>query len=157
MLTFAGGCAGTCYVDYRLEVPASATVRLRTDSGRLSVTGVAAADLTSSSGDVRAERIAGQLKIRTSSGDIRAAGLSGPRADVHSDSGDARLAFVTPPAAVTTDTGSGDLTLRVPRAPYRIDAATASGSRDIALPADPAASASLSVKTTSGDLHLSAD
>ncbi|MFF1559680.1 DUF4097 domain-containing protein [Streptomyces sp. NPDC058279] len=156
LLSFTDGCSDTCYVDYRLEVPASATVKLRTDSGRLRVTGVAAADLRSSSGDVTAERIAGPLTIRTSSGDIRAAGLSGPRADVHSDSGDARLVFSTPPASVTTDTGSGDLTLRVPPAAYRIAASTASGSRDIGLPADPAAPASLSVRTTSGDLHLSA-
>ncbi|MEV6685485.1 DUF4097 family beta strand repeat-containing protein [Streptomyces sp. NPDC051130] len=174
VLSFTAGCPGTCYVDYRLEVPASATVKLRTDSGRLTVTGVAAADLTSSSGTVTAERvagpltvrtssgdvgagrIAGPLRIRTSSGDIRAAELSGAQAEVRSGSGDARLAFATRPASVTADTGSGDLTLRVPRGAYRIAATTSSGTRDITLPADPAAASSLSVKTTSGDVHLSA-
>lgn len=174
VLTFTTGCADACYVDYRLEVPASATVRLATDSGRLKVTGVAAADLSSSSGAVTAERVAGPLKIRTSSGavgagriagpmeirtssgDIRAVELSGTRAEVHSGSGEARLVFATPPTSVTAETASGDVTLRVPRGAYRIAAGTSSGTRDITLPSDPTAPAGISVKTGSGDLHLSA-
>ena len=87
VLTFTDGCSSSCYVDYRLEVPATATVRLENSSGSISVTGVAAAEVRSDSGTVTAGRIDGPLKVRTSSADITATGLSAAGADVHSDSG----------------------------------------------------------------------
>ncbi|MEV7442393.1 DUF4097 family beta strand repeat-containing protein [Streptomyces sp. NPDC091204] len=156
VLTFSGGCSGSCYVDYRLEVPASAKVKLESSSGRITVAGVAAAEVEADSGDVRAERIAGPLKIRTSSGDITAAGLSGPSADVHSDSGDARMDFTAAPTSVLAETSSGDVTLKVPQASYRFAVSTTSGARDIGLAEDPAATSRLSAKTTSGDVRISA-
>ncbi|MFG2980679.1 DUF4097 domain-containing protein [Streptomyces sp. NPDC048258] len=156
VLTFSDGCATTCSIDYRLEVPASATVKLESSSGRITVTGVAAAELRADSGAVRAERIAGPLKARTSSGAITASGLAGPTAEIRSDSGDTRLDFAQAPSSVLAETGSGDVTLRVPRAPYRLAVTTTSGARDISLPADPSAPAHLSAKTTSGDVRVSA-
>lgn len=156
VLTFSDGCSDTCWVDYRLEVPASATVRLGSSSGRISVAGVAAAELTSDSGRVTAEGVTGPLKIRTSSGTIVATGLAGPDAEVRSDSGDARLDFARPPASVSAETTSGDVTLKVPQAAYRLAVSTTSGDREISLPADPSASAGLSARTTSGDVRISA-
>ncbi|MEJ8642500.1 DUF4097 family beta strand repeat-containing protein [Streptomyces sp. MS1.HAVA.3] len=156
VLTFSNGCSGSCSIDYRLEVPASATVKLESSSGRLTVTGVAAAELEADSGDVRAERIAGPLKIRTSSGEITATGLSGPSTDVHSDSGDTLLGFAKAPSSVLAETTSGDVTLSVPPAPYRLTVSTTSGDRDVTLSEDPSASSRLSAKTTSGDVRISA-
>ncbi|MGW0754096.1 DUF4097 family beta strand repeat-containing protein [Streptomyces sp. NPDC002587] len=156
VLTFSDGCDATCFIDYRLEVPASATVRLESSSGRITVTGVAAAELTADSGEVRADRITGPLKARTSSGAITASGLAGPTAEIRSDSGDARLDFTRAPSSVLAETGSGDVTLDVPRAPYRLAVSTTSGARDITLPADPSAPSGLAVKTTSGDVRVSA-
>ncbi|OKK20622.1 hypothetical protein AMK16_09180 [Streptomyces sp. CB00455] len=156
VLTFSNGCSDTCYIDYRLEVPASATVRLESGSGRISVTGVAAAEVTAGSGAVKADRIAGPLTVRTSSGAITASGLGGPSADVHSDAGDARLDFAKVPASVLVDTTSGNVTLKVPQAPYRLEVSTSSGARDVSLPSDPAAASRLTVKTTSGDVRVSA-
>lgn len=156
LLTFDTGCTGSCYVDYRLEVPASATVKLESSSGRVTVTGVAAADVETSSGDVKVERIAGALKARTSSGDITGSALAGPGADIRSASGDARLTFATSPNSVAAETGSGNVTLTVPSAPYRVDVSTTSGDRRVALPTDPSADARLAVRTTSGDVSVSA-
>lgn len=159
VLTFTDGCSSslsTCFIDYRLEVPAGATVKLESSSGRIAVTGVAAAEVKADSGKVTADRIAGPLKIRTSSGAITASGLSGPDADVRSDSGDARLDFVKAPSSVHAETSSGNVTLKVPAAPYRLAVSTTSGARDVSLPADPAAAARLSAKTTSGDIGISA-
>ncbi|MCP3756941.1 DUF4097 family beta strand repeat-containing protein [Streptomyces sp. TBY4] len=170
----AGDCSGRCSVDYRLEVPASATVRAKSSSGRVAVSGVAAADVVTSSGGVRveriagalevgtasgpvrADRIAGPLKVRTSSGSITAGELSGTGADARSDSGDVRLAFTTAPASIAVRTSSGEAKLKVPAAPYALDVATDSGARDITLPATPSAAARLAVTTSSGDIHISA-
>lgn len=159
VLTLANGdCSSRCSVDYRLEVPASATVRAESSSGRVTVAGVAAADLTASSGPVRADRIAGPLKVRTSSGSITARELSGAGADARSSSGDVRLAFAQAPAAVAVETSSGDAEVKVPvaRTPYAVDASTTSGEREITVPTDPSATARLAVRTSSGDIAVSA-
>ncbi|MFJ3837952.1 DUF4097 family beta strand repeat-containing protein [Streptomyces sp. NPDC054904] len=156
VLTFTTGCSQSCYVDYKLEVPASAKVKVGNSSGRITVTGVAAAELTSDSGDVRADRIAGPLKVRTSSGSINAADLSGTEADVRSESGDARLGFTAVPVSVSAVTTSGDVTLRVPRAPYQLSGSSTSGDREITLPHAPAAPSRLRLETTSGDIEASA-
>ncbi|CAM5641669.1 DUF4097 family beta strand repeat-containing protein [Streptomyces avidinii] len=156
VLTFTDGCSADCYVDYRLEVPANATVELESTSGGISVTGVAAAAVTATSGTVRADRIGGPLKVRTTSGDVTATGLSAASADVRSSSGDARLDFAGAPSSVLAETTSGNVTLKVPRAPYRLAVSTTSGDRDITLPDDASAPSSLSAKTTSGDVRISA-
>ncbi|MCX4691030.1 DUF4097 family beta strand repeat-containing protein [Streptomyces sp. NBC_01408] len=156
VLTFTDGCSDTCFIDYRLEVPASAEVRLGNSSGKITVAGVAAADLTSESGAVEVDRIAGPLKIRTSSGAITATGLAGPSADIRSDSGDTRLDFAQAPASVAAESSSGDVTLKVPAAAYRVAVSTTSGAREVSLPTDPAAASALSAKTTSGDVRISA-
>ncbi|MFD8981838.1 DUF4097 domain-containing protein [Streptomyces sp. NPDC059564] len=155
LLTFTDGCADDCWVDYRLEVPASAKVRLGNSSGGITVEGVAAAEVTSDSGDVRAQRIAGPLKIRTSSGDITATALNAPETEIRSASGNATLAFAAPPASLSVTTTSGEVEARLPRAPYEVTASTTSGDRDITLPSTPAAPSRLSFHTTSGDLHVS--
>ncbi|MFF4317693.1 DUF4097 family beta strand repeat-containing protein [Streptomyces sp. NPDC001568] len=156
VLTFTTGCADTCWVDYRLEVPATAKVKVGTSSGRITVTGVAAAELTSESGDVRADGIAGPLKVRTSSGSITGAALSGTEADVRSESGDARLGFSVVPVSVSAVTTSGDVTLRVPRAPYQLAGSSTSGDRDITLPHAPGAPSRLRLESTSGDVEAAA-
>ncbi|MFJ6779481.1 DUF4097 family beta strand repeat-containing protein [Streptomyces yangpuensis] len=154
VLTFTDGCSGNCSIDYRLEVPATAKVTLESDSGDITVTGVAAAEVEADSGDVRAEGIAGPLRIRTSSGGITATGLAGPSASVHSASGDARLDFAKAPASVLAETTSGDVTLRVPASPYRLAVSTTSGARDVTLPDDASAPSHLTARTTSGDVRI---
>ncbi|GAA3262862.1 lipoprotein [Streptomyces lavendulae subsp. lavendulae] len=155
VLTFTAGCADSCRVDYRLEVPASAKVRLDNSSGRITVAGVAAAEVTSGSGDVRAERITGPLRIRTASGDIEATALRAPDAEIRSASGDATVGFAAPPASLSVTTTSGDVRARLPGGPYEVTASTTSGDRDVTLASTPAAPSRLSFRTTSGDLHVS--
>ncbi|MGW2038450.1 DUF4097 family beta strand repeat-containing protein [Streptomyces virginiae] len=155
VLTFTNGCSANCSIDYRLEVPASAKVTLESDSGDITVTGVAAAEVEADSGDVRAEGITGPLKISTSSGGITATGLSGPDTSVRSDSGDARLDFAKTPSSVLAETTSGDVSLKVPPAPYRLAVSTTSGARHLSVPDDASAPSRLSAKTTSGDVRIS--
>ncbi|MGZ9933350.1 DUF4097 family beta strand repeat-containing protein [Streptomyces sp. NC-S4] len=156
VLTFSDNCSGNCYIDYRLEVPAAATVELESSSGAITVTGVAGAEVKADSGTVRADRIGGPLKVRTSSGEITATGLSGPSAEIRSSSGNARLDFAKAPSSVLAGTSSGDVTLKIPQAPYRIEVSTDSGDRDVTLPDDASAPSRVSVATTSGDIRISA-
>ncbi|MER5930325.1 DUF4097 family beta strand repeat-containing protein [Streptomyces sp. NPDC002054] len=155
VLTFSDGCDDdTCSIDYELTVPAAATVKLESSSGDLRVTGVAAADLRSSSGNVTADRIAGSLTVRTSSGSITGTALVGPDAKARSSSGEVRLGFAKAPRSAEAETSSGDVGLTVPGGPYRVEVSTDSGSRDISVPTDPAVASRLTVKTSSGDLRI---
>ncbi|MFJ3881202.1 DUF4097 family beta strand repeat-containing protein [Streptomyces sp. NPDC090077] len=159
VLGFTDGCGGdgdSCWVDYRLEVPASVRLKIGSSSGDITVTGVASAELDSSSGDVRAERITGPLKVRTSSGDLRAADLAGAEFEFRSSSGDSTVGFAKAPASVSVTTSSGDVTLRAPQAPYRVSADTASGERDVTLGDAPGATSRIAVRTTSGDIRIGA-
>lgn len=156
LLTFSDNCSGNCYIDYRLEVPATATVELESSSGDIAVTGVAGAEVEADSGTVTAGRIGGPLKVRTSSGEITATELSGPSAEIRSSSGNARLDFTKAPGSVLAETSSGDVSLKVPQAPYRIKVSTDSGDRDVTLPDDASASSRISVETSSGDIRISA-
>ncbi|MFF7656627.1 DUF4097 family beta strand repeat-containing protein [Streptomyces sp. NPDC007983] len=155
VLTFSNGC-DNCYIDYELQVPASAKVELSNSSGQVTVRGVAAADISTSSGTVTAEQIAGPVKVETSSGSITASALSGASADVRTDSGTTRLTFAKAPTSVNTDTGSGSTTLKVPGGPYKVDVTTTSGKRVTNIPTDPAAKSTLTSKATSGDVEISA-
>ncbi|MFK0256754.1 DUF4097 family beta strand repeat-containing protein [Streptomyces sp. NPDC090445] len=155
-LVLTDGCAKDCRTDWRLEVPAGATVKLAGSSGSLTVTGVAAADLTSTSGDVRAEGVTGPLRVRTTSGSVTATGLTGPSADAVASSGNVRLEFAKGPGSVSAESTTGDVTLRLPAAPYRVEASTDSGRRDVSVPTDPAAAARLTARTSSGDIRVSA-
>ncbi|QES56621.1 hypothetical protein DEJ51_22595 [Streptomyces venezuelae] len=156
VLTFSDSCTGNCFIDYRLEVPAAATVELESSSGDITVTGVAGAEVKADSGTVTAGRIGGPLKVGTSSGGITATELSGPSAEIRTSSGNARLAFTKAPGSVLAETSSGDVTVEVPRAPYRIKVSTDSGDRDVTLPDDASAPSQLSVETSSGDIRISA-
>ncbi|MDJ0379305.1 DUF4097 family beta strand repeat-containing protein [Streptomyces sp. G-G2] len=157
-LTFSDGCGNgrACYVDYRLEVPATAKVHLGSSSGAITVTGVAEADLSASSGSVRAERISGPLRVTTSSGEIAGSALGGSSAAVTSSSGDVRLDFTAPPSSVTADASSGAVTLRVPGGPYRVGGTTSSGVREVTVPTSPDATPRLTVHTSSGDVRITA-
>ncbi|MEU3403519.1 DUF4097 family beta strand repeat-containing protein [Streptomyces sp. NPDC006670] len=156
VLKFEDGCGDDCWIDYRLEVPAAAGVRVESSSGDITVRGVARADLTSSSGDVRAERIAGPVKVRTASGRITATRLEGAEADLRASSGDVEAAFVKAPASVSVTTSSGDVGVTAPQGPYRLSVDTASGTRDVRLDTRQDAPSRMTVRTASGDVRLSA-
>ncbi|AZM91148.1 MULTISPECIES: DUF4097 family beta strand repeat-containing protein [Streptomyces] len=156
VLTFSDGCGDDCWIDYRLEVPAAVRVKVESSSGDITVRGVARAELTAASGDVRAEGITGPLKVRTASGRITATGLEGADAEFRAASGDVDAGFAKAPASVSVTSSSGDVTLRAPRAPYRVSVDTASGDRENALGDTPAAPSRIAVRTTSGDVRLRA-
>ncbi|MFD8143581.1 DUF4097 family beta strand repeat-containing protein [Streptomyces sp. NPDC059708] len=156
VLTFSDGCEDDCWIDYRLEVPAAARVRVESSSGDITVKGVARADLTASSGDLRAEGITGPVKARTSSGRITATGLEGAEAEFRASSGDVGAQFAKVPSSVSVTTSSGDVVLKAPQGPYKVSADTASGTRRISLNDGPDARSNITVRTSSGDITVGA-
>ncbi|MET8868820.1 DUF4097 family beta strand repeat-containing protein [Nonomuraea sp. NPDC004580] len=132
-----GSIGVNCDVAYRVEVPKATRVRLASDSGDMTLTGL--------SGDVEAT---------SDSGVIKGDGLTGKRVVTKTDSGDMNLAFAGPPDVLTTDTDSGDTVVRVPEGPYRVKTTSDSGDENIKTAHDPAAQRSINLSTDSGRLEL---
>jgi hypothetical protein len=171
-LTFSKGCS-RCSVDYDLTVPASVRVHAHTDSGRVEITGVLGADVSTDSGrvtvrhvkdnvsahadsgSISVEDIGGAFNAGTDSGGIRAAALRSPTARATSDSGTVQLDFITAPNGVHATTDSGSIRLAVPGGPYAIDAGTDSGGKNLShVPSSSSASRKLYLRSDSGKLTV---
>ncbi|HVT33762.1 MAG TPA: DUF4097 family beta strand repeat-containing protein [Rhodanobacteraceae bacterium] len=95
------------YIELHVRVPAALGIVIRGESGDVQARGVAALDLTTSSGDLVAAHVAGELRAAVASGDIRAEDIGS--VDVTgTGSGDIRLADVHGPSEIG-HSGSGDL------------------------------------------------
>jgi len=95
------------YIDVRVRVPAALAIDIKGSSADAEVSGVAALDFESSSGDLDARRIAGALVSKASSGDIKADDIGSVEVR-GTGSGDVELRDVRGDAQVSSS-GSGDL------------------------------------------------
>jgi hypothetical protein len=145
-----------CGVDYRLRVPAGADVRVTSDSGDIRVGGLTGAlVLSTGSGNVNVSDPHGALTLRTGSGDVNATGIASTRVSARTGSGDVRLYFDAAPQEVTVHTGSGNATALVPgHGTYRVTTDTGSGGVQVRVANDPAAAATISMDTGSGNITV---
>jgi hypothetical protein len=104
------GLTRYAYMDVKVAVPKTATLRIDDSSGDMDVSDVQAATITDSSGDQRLERIAGDLDVSDSSGEIKIANLGGGLR-LKDSSGDVDVDGVQGDVLVELDS-SGDLDIR---------------------------------------------
>ncbi len=98
-------------IDYEVTVPPDTRLRAETGSGTHRVRGVRrGVDVSSGSGDVELEDIAGGVRADTGSGNVRGHRVAGP-VDVSTGSGDVRLDLAAP-GSVRAHTGSGEVEVR---------------------------------------------
>jgi len=158
-------------VDYAIEVPAGVQVNAQSSSGALDIDGVqGAVQAEASSGNLTLNNIGGDLRAKTSSGRIRATQLRHAR-DIQTSSGSVTLEGVfTDPVQVRTSSGDVEVKLGSASA-VAVDVSTRSGDinlRGVTLAnqskernalkgtfGSPAAGATLSIQTSSGDVRLS--
>ncbi|MEV0345276.1 DUF4097 family beta strand repeat-containing protein [Nonomuraea sp. NPDC050680] len=132
-----GAWGVTCDVSYQVEVPKGLRVKVRSDSGDLTLKG-----------------LSGALEATSDSGAVEASGLTGKYVVAKTDSGDMTLTFTGPPDKVTTVTDSGKTVIHVPQRPYRIDARTDSGNKVIRTASDTSAQRSIALSSDSGDMEV---
>lgn len=127
----------SCRVDVTARLPAGADVDARTAFG-----------------DVTAEGLHGDLRLRTRAGEVGGAGLGSGAVKVEAGSGEVRLAFARPPREVEVETSSGDVEVRLPPGACRLALDSAAGDvrREGAPPAP--AGAPVRVDTDSGDVRV---
>lgn len=91
-----------------LEVPADAAVVVRNEHGRVDVSGVASADVTSSFEGVSVERVSGELRVESRHGEVRVEGVAGD-ASISSRHGQVEVRGVK--GRVSLDVEHGGLTV----------------------------------------------
>jgi len=104
------GWAHYAYMDVKIGVPKSATLKIDDSSGDMDVADVQGATITDSSGDQKLENIAGDLDVSDSSGEIKILKVGGGLR-LKDSSGDVEVDGVQGDVMVEVDS-SGDLDIR---------------------------------------------
>ncbi|WP_186382316.1 DUF4097 family beta strand repeat-containing protein [Amycolatopsis rhizosphaerae] len=128
-------CGNRCDVDYEVVVPRGVAVTGKVTSGETTVRGAAAADVTSTSGNVLVTDATGPVKVRATSGDVTVA--------------------MSMAQNVKVDVTSGNVMVTVPRDRYRVRTGTSSGTQRVDIATDPAGPYELDLNSTSGDVTVS--
>jgi DUF4097 and DUF4098 domain-containing protein YvlB len=132
-------------------------VRMETGSGDVNATGLTGgAELRTSSGDVSAHSLGGDVTLRTASGDLTGEDLAAGTVQAVTSSGDVDLGFRLPPRDVDAATASGDVNVALPFGQaYRVEADTGSGQSEIGVKTDPTSTRIVRARTSSGDAIVS--
>jgi hypothetical protein len=147
-----------CSVDLELVLPASTTLKIDTNTGDVSITGIAAdLEAATTTGDVRLSAVSGAtIATRTDTGDITVlATAADGTVKADTDTGDVRITMTGAPRSVHAKTDTGDVTITVPPGTgYAVSGSTDVGERTVSIATDPASDRSISAQTSVGDVRL---
>jgi Putative adhesin len=116
-------------IDYDVTMPKTGTLKARTGSGAVEVTGIdGPVSAETGSGEVQVQDVGPNARLNTGSGSIHASGVRGA-AELRTGSGDVQLS-VSAGGDVTAETGSG--TIRIAGVEGGLRARTGSGSIEAA-------------------------
>ncbi|MGV9269727.1 DUF4097 family beta strand repeat-containing protein [Kitasatospora sp. NPDC003701] len=148
-----GGCGRGCSVSYTVEVPAGLPIDGRTTDGSVRLSRVGAVNVSTESGSVTLDDVAGPTEVRTTDGSISGRGLNGDR--IRAQTGNGRIELSPAEAQdVTAKTSNGAITLTVPPASYRVSASTDNGRKDIGVAADADGRFRLDLSTSNGAITV---
>jgi Putative adhesin len=151
------GWFGGCDVDYEVRVPDGFALDLQVSSGRIEAGGmqVESANIRSSSGDVHLADVSGPVSLEVSSGEVTAERLVVPTFTARSSSGDLSVDFAAAPSAVDVNVSSGEVAVALPSdGRYRFQVETSAGEKSVSVPSDPAASSTVRIESSSGDVTV---
>ncbi|GAA1527282.1 DUF4097 family beta strand repeat-containing protein [Kribbella lupini] len=147
-----------CSTDYLITVPKDLKVSVDNTSGTVKVSDVAeVGKLKTTSGDIEVHGVGGgEITLDATSGDIEGGALTAKKVHSKTTSGKVELTFAAAPDEVQAQGTSGDVTVLVPEGveTYKVDADTSSGDERTELRTDPAATRTITAKTSSGDVTV---
>lgn len=128
-----------CGVEFRVHLPAAASVRIDAQAGAVRVTGLA--------GDVTATTQAGAFEGKA---------LTGDQISVTTQAGTASLEFAQAPVSVRATTQAGAIKVKVPAdQAYAVDAHTNVGGAEVSVQQDPASTHKIQVSAELGSVKVS--
>ncbi|MEV0262119.1 DUF4097 family beta strand repeat-containing protein [Streptomyces sp. NPDC050617] len=148
-----GGCGEDCAVNYTVELPAGLPVSGQTANGPVSLSDVGAVNVTTSSGTVALDGVAGAVDVRTTNGRITGRRLRGGSVAARTTNGPIEL---TPAVAldIRAKTSNGTIALTVPTGPYQVSAHVSNGHKYIDVPDDPHGAHRLDLTTSNGTVTV---
>jgi hypothetical protein len=159
---------GTCRVDLTVQVPQDTEVVVRSSSGAVRAEDVVGhLDLRTSDGDVAVLRAGGTVEAESGSGSVLVEGAAdevaarsgdgdvtvrdvGGRASARSDSG--RVVVSGVGGDVEATSLDGDVVVHGTGGPVALDISTGDGRSTVEAPTDPAASRTVTIRSSSGDV-----
>jgi hypothetical protein len=134
-----GASFGDCSVDLDLTVPHGTAV-----------------EITTRTGDVRADGLSGTLTASSTTGDVTLRGLRSPQVTAVATTGDVAVAMVADPQAVQARTSTGDVHVSLPDdgTAYRVSARSAVGDRTVKVPVEPASTRAITATASVGDVTV---
>jgi hypothetical protein len=130
---------GHCAVDYRLAVPSSVPVVVKTRDG-----------------DVRLDAFHGTARIITADGNVTVVAYCGRSLSATSANGDVSVTAVCPPASLAVRSGTGNVTVAVPPNRYHVTTASGNGSVQVTgIITDRHAASEIVAESGDGDVRVS--
>ena len=146
-----------CTVDHRVEVPAGVAVKVRSERGSVSVTGVSGmVEVDAGAGNVRLTGTRGPVRVDASGGRVDGDGLVALYLDATTSAGGIRLSFNEPAGRLGLKTGAGDIDVALPAAPggYRVAAEAGAGNVDVAVEQNPGGDRAVIASSGAGDIRI---
>lgn len=159
VLTVTGTCPKptivTCRIDVRIDLSPEMAVDVTTGSGDVSVENVAGSvRVRSSAGAVDIVGLTGTADVHTSAGPISGQGLAVTRLRAGTAAGAIGLAFAVAPDSVSASTGAGDVDLALPEESYRVATFAPTGRARVLVPVDADAARTITVRTAAGRITV---
>lgn len=147
-----------CQASFEVTLPATAEIGGETSNGTISILGLEGpVDVTTSNGRVTLEEVASSsVAVRTSNGAISGEALGSNDVDVATSNGRIELSFDVAPSAVSARSSNGSIQVHLPSdAPtYAVEASTSNGRVETPIRTDPAATLSITLRTSNGDITV---
>lgn len=147
------GCGQYCTVDYTLTVPANLPVSGSTTTGRTTLSGLGSVGVSTHSGEVDMDTIAGPVTVRTTNGRIQGRAIKGDHLDAAASNGESNLTLATA-QDVHAQTSNGAITLFTPPGSYQVTAETTNGHKDIEVPNTGSGQHRLDLHTDNGHITV---
>ncbi|MDQ4068364.1 MAG: DUF4097 domain-containing protein [Actinomycetota bacterium] len=146
-----------CRVDYRIEVPEAAAVRVRTERASVRVANITGmVEVETRAGNVRLVGTRGPVRATTSAGNVDGFDLVAGFLDATTDAGRIRLSLADPPGRLGLRTDAGNIDVALPAAPggYRVTTETGAGRVEVDVPEDPTSARAVSATTGAGNIRI---
>ena len=144
-----------CWVDYEVRVPRDLPITVRSNNGRVEISGTnAAVDVDGDNGGVELTDVSGPVVAATDNGRLTASGLRSSSVRADTDNGRVVLEFITAPMAVEASSDNGSVEVVVPDdgEAYRVSMETDNGSQEQSVRVDPDSPRSLTLSTDNGSV-----
>lgn len=147
-----------CQASFEVTLPSTTEIGGETSNGAISIFGLEGpVDVTTSNGRVTLDEVASSsVSVRTSNGAINGEALGSDDVDVATSNGRIELGFDVAPSAVSARSSNGSIQVNLPSdAPtYAVEASTSNGRVETPIRTDPAATHSITLRTSNGDITV---